>query len=144
VLGFLLIEPLVRLDGLSCADTCADIGRFATGGRFPRSAIFVVFEGLSVERPCAANLVRTAEVARTTEVARTAEVARRVPPVRAERFVPCVGRTETTFFGVDGPLNREIGRFSGDDGRFDVAEGFCLEVRLEELLLTSAPLALCF
>lgn len=69
-------------------------------------------------------------------------------PARAERLVPFVARTIGSFFAINAPLVREmvrdIGRFCGDDGRFDIAEGFFWEVRLGELPPTLAALILCF
>jgi len=121
LLGFLLIEAPVRLDGLSCAE----ITRLATSGRFPRSVTFPDIEGLSVARPRTAELARTVALGRPVKLERTAELVRTVELERTERLVPVVTRTVGPFLAVDAPLNRDIGRFWGDEGRFDNADGLC-------------------
>ncbi len=127
LLGFLLIEAPVRLDGLSCAE----IARLDTSGRLPRSATFAVIEGRSVARPRTAELDRTVALERPVELERIVELARPFEPERTaelertERLVPVVTRTVGPFLSVDGPLNRDIGRFWGAEGRFDTADGLC-------------------
>jgi hypothetical protein len=104
------------------------MNRLATSGRFPRSATFAVIEGRSVARPRTAELARTelvraVEPARPVKLERAAEPARTVKLERPERLVSVVTRTVGPFLAVDAALNRDMGPFGGDEGRFDTAGG---------------------